>query len=129
MPLHILLILVIGGIAGVALALHLLGLSKRPSFTKETARAAWLRNRPDDSVLSVDVTQDGLAARVLTDKGRGILWHVGVDTCARLLSGHEEAHVRRNTVTLHLNDYTAPKIHLRLTLDEQEAWANWITNR
>ena len=129
MPLHILLILVIGGIAAIALALHLLGLSQRPPFTEETARTAWLRNRPDDCVLRVDVTQDGLAARVLTEKGRGVLWHMGADTCARLLSGREEAHVRRDVVTLHLDDFTSPRIRLRLTPDEQETWANWMTDR
>ncbi|MFL4468643.1 hypothetical protein ACERZ8_01670 [Tateyamaria armeniaca] len=129
MPLHILLIMVIGGIAGIALALHLLGLSRQSPFTEGTARAAWLRHRPDDTVLTVDLTNDGLAARILSDKGRGILWHMGADTCARLLTGGEEAHVRRNTVTLHLNDYTAPKIRLHLTPDEQESWANWITER
>ncbi len=127
MPLHILLILVIGGIAGIALALHLLGLSRAEPFTDDTAHAAWLRHRPDDTVLQIDLTQDALAARILTDKGRGILWRMGADTCARLLDGTEDAHVHRRYVTLHLNDYTAPKIRLHLSPEEQDDWANWIT--
>lgn len=127
MPLHILLILVIGGITGIAVALHLLGLSRTEPFTLETAHAAWLRNRPHDRVLRIDLTADGHAARVTTDAGRGILWQMGADSCARLLDGTEEAHADRTTVTLHLNDYTAPKIRLHLTPQEQDDWANWIT--
>lgn len=129
MPLHILLILVIGGIAGIALALHLLGLSRATPFTPGSARAAWARHRPDDTILTVQLTQNGLAARILTDAGRGILWHVGADSCARVLDGHEDAHVRDGCVTVHLNDYTAPKIRLHLTQDEQQDWANWIIDR
>lgn len=126
MPLHILLILVVGGIAGIALALHLLGLSKAAPFTPDTARAAWLRNRPDDTILDLHVTHDGFAARVLTDQGRGVLWHMGVDSCARLLDGSETLHARGNATTLHLNDYSAPRIRLTLSPAEQDDWANWM---
>jgi hypothetical protein len=125
-PLSILLLLVLGGIAGIALALHLLGLTKTPQFTDETAANAWLRHHPDDTVLSVHLTQDGRAARVLTDRGRGIAWHMGADTCVRRLDGTEEAHARGDQVALHLNDYSAPRVNLILTADEQEEWANWM---
>jgi nitrate reductase gamma subunit len=44
MPLEILLMLVVGGITGIALLTHGLGLSKRRAFHDEAeARAAWLR--------------------------------------------------------------------------------------
>lgn len=128
MPLHILLILVIGGIAGIALALHLLGLSKSDPFTENSARAAWLRHRPGDSVQRVDVTQDGQAARITTQSGRGIVWHMGADTCARLLTGDATTHVGRTYTTVRLRDYTAPKIRLQLTAQEQDDWANWMTD-
>ena len=99
MPLHILLVLVIGGIAAIALALHMLGLSKTPQFTPDSAREAWLRHRPDDTILDLHVTQDGFAARVLTDQGRGVLWHMGADSCARLLNGSETLHARGSTTS------------------------------
>lgn len=127
MPLHILLILVIGGIAGIALALHLLGLSRADPFTQDTAHAAWLRNRPDDTILRIELTAEGHAARVTTNHGRGILWQMGADSCARLIDGTEEVLAGPGSVTLHLNDYTAPKIRLRLTPQEQDDWASWIT--
>ncbi|WP_299689048.1 hypothetical protein [uncultured Tateyamaria sp.] len=126
MPLHILLILVIGGIAGIALALHLLGLTKAPPLTQASARSAWLRAFPDDRVDRTDVTSDGRAARVETDNGRGVVWQMGADTCARRLHGIEEAHVRRGRVTLYLKDYAAPRVTVTLTQDEQAEWADWM---
>lgn len=129
MPLHILLILVVGGIAGIALALHLLGLSKAPTFTVETARSAWLRARPDDEFKAIQITADGRAARITTTEHCGILWQMGADTCARLLCGTETLRITAKTTTLHLNDYAAPKVVLHLTSDEQSDWQNWITQR
>lgn len=127
MPLHILLILVVGGIAGIALALHLLGLSKAPAFTDDTARAAWLRARPDDVITDVQITADGRAARIATHAGHGILWQMGADSCVRMLTGHETLRSHGTKATLHLNDYAAPKVRLSLTPDEHDDWQNWIT--
>lgn len=128
MPLHILLILVVGGIAGIALALHLLGLSKAPAFTDATARAAWLRAFPDDAVHSVHLTNDGRAARVRTANGAGVVWQMGADSCARLLSGHETLKDHGSGAVLILSDYAAPKIRLTLTPDEHQDWQRWIAN-
>jgi hypothetical protein len=50
MPLPVLIALVIGGIAGIALILHLSGRSRVVALTEVTARAAWLRHFPDDRV-------------------------------------------------------------------------------
>jgi len=128
-PLHILLVLVVGGIACIALALHLLGLSKAPPFTVETARAAWLRARPDDAILDIAVTSDGRSARVTTDRGSGVLWQMGADTCVRLLTGTETLDMNTTSATLRLNDYSAPRIHLNLNPDERTEWQNWIKQR
>lgn len=126
MPLHILLILVIGGIAGIALALHLLGLTGAPALSRDTARQAWARAYPDDPARAVMVTQDGRVARIETQDSRGLVWQMGADTCARMLTGTEEAHARGERVTLRLNDYAAPGIRLRLTPQEQSDWADWM---
>ena len=128
MPLHILLVLVIGGIAGIGLALHLLGLTDAPSLDEDSARAAWARAHPDDPVNRVSVTRDGRVARIWSAAGRGIVWRMGADTCARRLTGVEEAHARGSRVTLKLKDYTAPRVFLRLTPEEQEDWADWMAN-
>ena len=128
MPLHILLILVIGGIAGFAVAVHLLGLSKAPAFTTGTAYDAWLRAHPGDDIQSVTITSDGRAARVTTATGRGVLWQMGADSCARALSGSEELTRKDTTTTLHLDDYSAPKVRLSLTPAEHRAWQDWMTH-
>lgn len=129
MPLHILLILVVGGIAGIALALHLLGLSKAPPFTRETAHAAWLRAYPDDVIERIMLTANGRAARITTERGPGILWQMGTDTCARLLTGDETLRIKAKSATLYLNDYAAPKVQLHLTPDEYTDWQTWITQK
>ncbi|WP_299744005.1 hypothetical protein [uncultured Tateyamaria sp.] len=129
MPLHILLILVVGGIAGIALVLHWLGLSKVPPFTPETASAAWLRAHPDDVIEKTMITADGRAARITTERGPGILWQMGADTCARLLTGNETLRINAKSTTLYLDDYAAPKVRLHLTPDEYTDWQTWITQK
>ncbi|MEX0371473.1 MAG: hypothetical protein AB3N09_12645 [Tateyamaria sp.] len=129
MPLHILLILVVGGIGGIALALHLLGLSRTAPLTCDSAAAAWQRHFPDDTIFDVDVTTNGGAARITSAQGRGLVWQMGADTCARLLDGQQKIHLHKGRVIVRLNDYAAPRIRLDLTPHEQDAWADWMTQR
>ncbi|KIC51490.1 hypothetical protein [Tateyamaria sp. ANG-S1] len=128
MPLHILLILVVGGIAGIALALHLLGLSRATPFTSQTAQDAWHRAHPNDAVKAITVTTDGKAARITTDQGTGVLWQMGADSCARRLTGTETLTRAGDTSTLHLDDYAAPKVRLTLTPLEHSAWQDWMAH-
>ena len=128
MPLHILLILVVGGIAGIALALHLLGMTDAGPLHEETARAAWLRAYPDDKVRHIAVSADGRVARIDSIAGRGLVWRMGADTCARRLTGGEVAHARGSRVSVHLGDYAAPRVAVTLTEDEQAAWADWMAS-
>ncbi|MET4102129.1 hypothetical protein ABIE58_001557 [Roseovarius sp. MBR-78] len=122
MPLSILLPMVALGIAGIALLLHLLGLSRRAVLPDAAAaRAAWLREFPDDAPARVTLCQDRSAALIETQHGRGVVWAMGADTTARYLQG---ARVRRVTtgLALDLPDYTAPRIRLTLSPEEAAAW-------
>lgn len=122
MPLGILLPLVVLGIAGIAVLLHLLGLSRRATLPDEAAaRAAWLREFPCDAALHVTLCHDRSAALIATETGRGVVWPMGADTTARYLTG---ARARRTKTGLRLDlpDYTAPRIHLSLDPDEAAAW-------
>lgn len=124
MPLSILLPMVVLGIAGIAVLLHLLGLSQRARLTDEAAaRAAWLREYPDDPPARVTLCRDRCAALVVTKRGRGVVWAVGADTTARHLDGARLKPVRGG-LCIDLPDYTAPHIHLALEPDEAAAWQN-----
>lgn len=126
MPLEILLVLVIGGIAGIALALHLLGMTGAPPLTSDRARKAWLREFPDITVQDVVVTADGRAARITCDAGRGIVWQMGADTCARRLHGDEQIETRGTRTVLRLGDYAAPRLALTLSPRDRDRWTTWI---
>jgi len=125
MPLDILLILVIGGIAGIALLTWLAGLAKPRTLDDAEARSEWERHYPDDTVQSVWVSHDMRAALVMTEQGAGLLWTMGADTVARHLLDFdliEEPH----GLSIDFHDYTAPRVHLHLDADERFVWQNLI---
>lgn len=129
MPLHILLILVVGGIAGIAVILHVLGLSKTKRFdTEEAARQAWLNEFPDTSVDRVILSHDQSAALIETADGPGVVWPMGADSTARYLTN---AHIvpRQGGISIRLPDYTAPRITLHLDPDEVDYWTRDIEGR
>ncbi|MBV2359261.1 hypothetical protein KUH32_05725 [Thalassococcus sp. CAU 1522] len=122
MPLSILIALVVGGIAGIAVLTHLAGFSSARRFgDAEAVRAAWAREFATVPVTAVTLCQTGNAALVSTPNGPGIVWAMGADSTARLLIGAQvRSHGDGLTVTL--PDYTAPKIRLRLDPRETEEW-------
>ncbi|MEL7092611.1 MAG: hypothetical protein AAFN94_12835 [Pseudomonadota bacterium] len=126
MPLEILLVLVIGGIAGIALALHLLGMTGAPTLTIVQAQAAWLREFPDSVIHDVTLSPDGRAAGITDDTGRGLVWQMGADTCARRLNGGEKIESRGNRMVLRLGDYAAPRLALTLPPEDRDRWTRWI---
>ena len=122
MPLHILGIMVVVGIAGIAVLLHLLGLSRPKRFEDEAAaRAAWADEFPEVPVNRAVLCRNRAAALVETPQGPGVVWPMGADSTARFLTG---ARVTRtaNGILIRLPDYTAPRIRLSLEADEAEAW-------
>ncbi|MFK7940121.1 MAG: hypothetical protein AB8B82_12120 [Roseovarius sp.] len=122
MPLEILLPMVILGIAGITVLLHLLGLS-RPALLADqaAAQAAWLDEFPQERPLRVTLSHDHRVALIETAHGTGVVWPMGADTTARYL---EDAHIVRtaNGLRLDLPDYTAPHIHLTLDASEADTW-------
>ncbi len=127
MPLELLLPLVVGGIAGIAILLHLLGLSRVAKLGDDAAaHAAWDREMGDDPARAVTRSRDGHAALIETASGRrGLVFPVGEDTTARYLDG---ARITRlsDGLRIDLPDFTAPRV--RLALDESEA-SRWVWQR
>ena len=126
MPLSILLPMVVTGIAGIVVLLHLLGLSRTATLTDEAAaERAWLREFPDDRPTRIILCQNRTAALIETAQGRGLVWPMGADTTARYLRG---ARITRNATGLciTLPDYTAPRIRLHLAAQEADQWPAYL---
>ena len=124
MPLEVLLPMVVVGIAGITLILHVLGLSRPARLADEAeARAAWLDEFAEDKPMTVTLSRDGRAALVKTSRGRGVVWPMGADTTARYLDGARVLHTQRG-LRIDLPDYTAPRIHLTLDASEADMWSS-----
>ncbi|MDJ0627920.1 MAG: hypothetical protein QNJ44_06640 [Rhodobacter sp.] len=122
MPLPILLGLVVGGIAGLVLLIHLLGYSKPLTLRSESAaRRHWARHFPDDAVTDVTICASGSTALVETDHGPGLLWSFGTDTVARRLHS-AEARITDTGVTIRLPDFSAPRVDVRMGENEAQYW-------
>ena len=129
MPLQILLPMVVIGIAGIAVLLHMLGLSELARFDDEAAaRQAWLREYPDTPPTRVILSHDRHAALIETDFGAGVVWPMGMDTTARTLRGAE---IRRTKdgLLVDLPDFTAPRIRLRLNDEEADLWPTLMNRK
>jgi len=121
MPLHILILLVVVGIGGIALILHLTGRSRTALLTWEDIEEAWLRHFPDDVISDVRLADDGLAALVATQAGSGVIWVFGADTVARHLSDCRVSETK-NGVKIDFHDYAAPPRTFVLASTERESW-------
>jgi hypothetical protein len=121
MALEILLILVAGGIAAIAVLLQALGYSRADPFTEETARAAWARHQPDIPASAVHLSADGMAALVETARGPAIVWHMGADSTAHWLDGAQAVDTKSG-LRIDLHDFAAPSVLVTL---EPAAAAEW----
>lgn len=128
MPLPVLLILVIGGIAAIALLLHLSGRSELCVLDTDSARQAWLRHFPDDLVGEITLARNRHAALVTTDEGTGLLWAFGADTVARHLRDFDLIETPGG-LDVAFHDYTAPRVRLTLEADERAAWERMMTDQ
>ncbi len=122
MPLELLLILVFGGITGIVVLLHMLGLSKPATLQDEAEAArAWVDEFPEDPAQEVVLCHNHHAALITTARSRGVVWPMGADTTARYLTGARIKSTKTG-VRIDLPDFTAPHIHLTLDPDEARVW-------
>jgi len=126
MTLTVLLLLVAGGIAGIAVLLHMLGMSKPHIFEDEAeVKSVWLAEYPDTLVRDVLLSENRHFALISSSAGKGIVWPMGADGAARLLLGVEITDMPYG-LELSLPDYTAPEIRLKLDPGEAKAWRRQI---
>ena len=128
MPLELLLILVFGGIAAIALLLHLTGRSDLTVLDEAQARAAWLRQFPESPIADLTLAKDGHAALIQTADGSaplGLVWSFGADTVARFLEGAKLSPCQQG-LQLRLADFSAPTVQLHLGQAEAALWQELI---
>lgn len=121
MPLEILLVLVVGGIAGITVLLHLTGKSRLHVLTPDTAPRQWLRHFPEDTVIDVTIAHDGHAALVRTQNGAGLIWSFGADTVARHLQDYDWFETA-NGIEVRFHDFSTPRATLHLDQTERQHW-------
>ncbi|MGB1387554.1 MAG: hypothetical protein ACPG61_01560 [Paracoccaceae bacterium] len=121
MPLHILIIMVVIGIGGIALLLHLTGRSRTATMTETDAQQGWARHYPNDTVQHVTLAHDGKSALVLSDAGPGVLWVFGLDTVARHLRNCDVSETETG-LRVDFHDYAVPPARFALSQDERTRW-------
>jgi hypothetical protein len=127
MPLNVLLPIVIVGIAGIAVLLHLLGrTAPRRLSDAEEALQAWAREYPDETAIEAWPSADLRAALILLVDGRaGLVWCMGDDTVARLLE-HFDLLDTETGLDLRLQDISAPHVSVRLSEPDRRRWKEFI---
>ena len=122
MPLELLVILVVGGITGIAALTWAFGFSKPFEFqTDNDAKMAWLRAHPGDDIHSVRISSDRRAALIGSAKGIGLVWSFGADTTARLLDDISIQDAP-DGLDFRLEEYTAPRLKVRLAPEDRDIW-------
>ncbi|MCH2165607.1 MAG: hypothetical protein MK098_13270 [Marinovum sp.] len=124
MPLEILLGLVIGGIAGIAVLLHFTGRSKAHEMaTPRDAKGHWNDTYPDHPAQDAMLSTTGQAALIRHREGFGVVWSMGQDVAARMIDP-KVLNIKDTArhLVLRTTDYTAPRIRLVLTADERPVW-------
>lgn len=128
MSLPVLLVLVVGGIAAIAVLLQLVGMSALRVFDgKADAAERWLREFPSDDVVGVTMTYAGTTALIETRQGPGLVWAHGADTAARRLD-HYDVSETKTGLRIDFHDFAAPHVHIRLEAEERAHWLNMLSH-
>lgn len=128
MPLHILGPMVVIGILGIAVLLHLMGLTAPKRLTSEReALAAWRRAFPGSHPISARLSSDRRAALVTTHRNIGLVWCFGDDTVAR---GIKRATVRDTPLGLAFDmpDFAAPHVDVSLSAHDLTLWKDLVND-
>lgn len=117
MPLPILGALVVLGIGGLVLLVHILGGSKRLSFADEAAAAeAFAADYPNSRMRRTVLADDRRAALFELGEGVGFAAPFGEGRLTRVLGPGEVSGVDEgpNGLTIRLTDYTAPRLTVQM---------------
>lgn len=128
MPLEILAPMVVIGIAGIALMLHLSGLSRTQPLTADRVTRDWLAQMPALPPLSVAFSDDSRTALIETAQGPGLLWVFGADTAARLFTDPPTLAETPDRLIVTTGDFTAPRVSIALAgAGDRQRWSGILT--
>ncbi|MFC4671113.1 hypothetical protein ACFO5X_21365 [Seohaeicola nanhaiensis] len=121
MPPHTLFIMILCGIAAIAIGIYLQVRSIPVTLTEDSARTAWESHFPEEPARAVTLAASGHFALLETAAGFGLVWAFGRDIGARPLLGAQASNIRQG---LHIRfpDIKAPAVRLALSQDERAAW-------
>ncbi len=125
MSLELTLIIVVFGIAGVVLLVHLTGGSAKVRLNERAiVLDKWHGEFPYISAKNALLDPDYNAALIdLMDGRTGILWAFGNDVVGRVLESGKLG-IRKNKLIIDLPDFTAP--HLVIRIDDPATRLAWI---
>ncbi len=128
MPLYLLGPIVVFGILGIALLLHVLGNSRRLRMEDtEQVRRLWLAQYPKTTVTQVEIADSNHQALVVTDQGPGLVWAMGADAACRLVPRGCEVRETGKGLRVRLHDYTAPAVAITLADGLRQQWKHILT--
>ncbi|MCW9043286.1 MAG: hypothetical protein OQK05_08070 [Pseudopelagicola sp.] len=127
MPLNVLLPVVVIGIIGIAVILHMIGLTApRRLADKAEALAAWAREFPESPAIDARLSADQRAALIeCADGDAGLVWCFGADTVARPLVDFDLLDTETG-LDIRLHDVAAPRVSVALTPEERPRWKGFI---
>lgn len=131
MPLPVLGALVVLGIGGLVLLVHLFGWSKRPQYADDREAAeALLTDYPHASVRAVFLADDRRAALFVLADGVGFAAPFGEGRLTRVIGADDVQRVEDGPggLTIRLNDYTAPRLSVAMKdAAARQAWTTRLT--
>ncbi len=131
MPLPILGALVVFGIGGLVLLIHLFGWTRRPQYADEAeASAALLTDYPHADIRNITLADDRRAALFDLTEGVGYAALFGDGRLTRLIHVDDVKGVEDTPsgLAIRLTDYTAPRLTVAMTdTAERQAWARRLT--
>ena len=126
MPLTILGPLVVIGILGIALILHLLGRTAPRRFANTAeARDAWAREYPENAAVTVLLSSDNRAALIRATRGLGLVWCFGDDTVARIVT-KSKTHATATGLAFERREFAARHIDVVLNTDDLAQWQSQL---
>ena len=130
MPLHITLIIVVFGISGTVLLVHLIGWTRsRHIQGLSDARAIWDDFFPEEAIISVLESDDECAALLTLESGaHGLIWSLGDEPVVRLLHDPKPAMETSTGLRIRLAEFSAPYVDVHLANPADRArWTAILT--